>query len=142
MGAIQTSRNRPFPETPMELVVLPERHGLARRDAVSVTDLGAEPLILPRRDTPAGRFRSVIEQLCAQAARQWSTTSSTAWQTPRPHTRSNGEPGQSSQTPTLTFPSHSAGAVARAPGPQPTSSARIPGSTPAKSISSDASSAP
>jgi DNA-binding transcriptional LysR family regulator len=48
-------------------VVLPEGHRLARRDAVSVTDLEAEPLILPRRDTPAGRFRSVVEHLCAQA---------------------------------------------------------------------------
>jgi DNA-binding transcriptional LysR family regulator len=48
-------------------VVLPEGHRLARRDAVSVTDLEEEPLILPRRDTPAGRFRSVVEHLCAQA---------------------------------------------------------------------------
>jgi DNA-binding transcriptional LysR family regulator len=48
-------------------VVLPAAHPLARRDAVSVTDLEGEPLILPRRDTPAGRFRSVVEHLCAQA---------------------------------------------------------------------------
>jgi DNA-binding transcriptional LysR family regulator len=48
-------------------VVLPEGHRLARRDAVSVADLEGEPLILPRRDTPAGRFRSVVEHLCAQA---------------------------------------------------------------------------
>ena len=48
-------------------VVVPEGHRLARRDAVSVSDLEAEPLILPRRDTPAGRFRSVVEHLCAQA---------------------------------------------------------------------------
>jgi DNA-binding transcriptional LysR family regulator len=48
-------------------LVLPEGHRLARRDAVSLTDLETEPLILPRRDTPAGRFRSVIEHLCAQA---------------------------------------------------------------------------
>jgi DNA-binding transcriptional LysR family regulator len=48
-------------------VVLPEGHRLARRDAVSIAELEAEPLILPRRDTPAGRFRSVVEQLCAQA---------------------------------------------------------------------------
>ena len=48
-------------------VVLPEGHRLARRDAVSVTDLEGEPLILPRRDTPAGRFRSVIEHLWAEA---------------------------------------------------------------------------
>jgi DNA-binding transcriptional LysR family regulator len=48
-------------------VVLPQGHRLARRDAVSVTDLDAEPLILPRRDTPAGRFRSLVEHLCAQA---------------------------------------------------------------------------
>ena len=48
-------------------VVVPEGHRLARRDAVSLTDLEAEPLILPRRDTPAGRFRSLVEHLCAQA---------------------------------------------------------------------------
>src|SRR5918997_1824348 len=48
-------------------VVLPEGHRLARRDAVSLADLEGEPLILPRRDTPAGRFRSVIEHLCSQA---------------------------------------------------------------------------
>ena len=48
-------------------VVVPEGHRLARRDSVRVTDLETEPLILPRRDTPAGRFRSVIEHLCAQA---------------------------------------------------------------------------
>ncbi|MGH3071665.1 MAG: LysR family transcriptional regulator [Gaiellaceae bacterium] len=48
-------------------VVLPERHRLARREAVSIADLESEPLILPRRDTPAGRFRSLVEHLCAQA---------------------------------------------------------------------------
>jgi DNA-binding transcriptional LysR family regulator len=48
-------------------VVLPEGHRLARREAVSIADLEGEPLILPRRDTPAGRFRSVVEHLCAQA---------------------------------------------------------------------------
>jgi DNA-binding transcriptional LysR family regulator len=48
-------------------VVLPEGHRLARRDAVSVSELEAEPLILPPRDTPAGRFRSVVEHLCAEA---------------------------------------------------------------------------
>jgi DNA-binding transcriptional LysR family regulator len=48
-------------------IVLPERHRLARRDTVSITDLEAEPLVLPRRETPAGRFRAVIEHLCAQA---------------------------------------------------------------------------
>src|ERR671917_1836252 len=48
-------------------VVLPEGHRLARRDAVSVADLDGEPLVLPRRDSPAGRFRSVVEHLCAQA---------------------------------------------------------------------------
>jgi DNA-binding transcriptional LysR family regulator len=48
-------------------VVLPEGHRLARRDAVSVADLEAELLILPRRETPAGRFRSVVEHLCSQA---------------------------------------------------------------------------
>jgi DNA-binding transcriptional LysR family regulator len=48
-------------------VVLPDGHRLARRDAVSLQDLDGEPLILPRRDTPAGRFHSVVEQLCAEA---------------------------------------------------------------------------
>jgi DNA-binding transcriptional LysR family regulator len=48
-------------------VVLAEGHRLARRDAVRLTDLEAEPLILPRPDTPAGRFRSMVEHLCAQA---------------------------------------------------------------------------
>jgi DNA-binding transcriptional LysR family regulator len=47
-------------------VVVPERHRLARRDAIRIADLESEPLILPRRDTPAGRFRSLIEHLCAQ----------------------------------------------------------------------------
>jgi DNA-binding transcriptional LysR family regulator len=48
-------------------VVLPEAHRLARRDTVSIADLEQEPLILPRADTPAGRFRSLVEHLCAQA---------------------------------------------------------------------------
>jgi DNA-binding transcriptional LysR family regulator len=48
-------------------VVLPEGHRLARSDAVSVSQLEGEPLILPRRDAPAGRFRSVVEHLFAQA---------------------------------------------------------------------------
>jgi DNA-binding transcriptional LysR family regulator len=48
-------------------VVLPEGHRLARREAVSLSDLADEPLIAPRRDTPAGRFRSLVEHLCAQA---------------------------------------------------------------------------
>jgi DNA-binding transcriptional LysR family regulator len=48
-------------------LVLPDGHRLARRDAVSIEDLRGEPLILPRRDTPAGRFRSLVEQLCAEA---------------------------------------------------------------------------
>jgi DNA-binding transcriptional LysR family regulator len=47
--------------------VLPTGHRLARRDAVRVSDLEEELLILPRRDTPASRFRSVVEHLCAQA---------------------------------------------------------------------------
>jgi DNA-binding transcriptional LysR family regulator len=48
-------------------VVLPEGHRLARREAVRLEDLEGEPLILPRRDAPAGRFRSVVEHLLAQA---------------------------------------------------------------------------
>jgi DNA-binding transcriptional LysR family regulator len=47
-------------------VVLPDGHRLARRDSVKLGDLEGEPLILPRRDTPVTRFRSVIEHLCAQ----------------------------------------------------------------------------
>jgi DNA-binding transcriptional LysR family regulator len=48
-------------------LVLPENHRLARRDAVGIAALEAEPLVLPRRGTPAGRFRAVVEHLCAQA---------------------------------------------------------------------------
>jgi DNA-binding transcriptional LysR family regulator len=48
-------------------VVLSEGHRLARREEVGVGELEGEPLVLPRRDTPAGRFRSVVEQLCGQA---------------------------------------------------------------------------
>ena len=48
-------------------VVLPAGHRLARRETVAIGDLHDEPLILPRRDTPAARFRSVVEHLCAQA---------------------------------------------------------------------------
>jgi DNA-binding transcriptional LysR family regulator len=51
-------------------VVVPEGHPLARRDEMSVAELETEQLVLPRRDTPAGRFRSVVEQLCAQAGFQ------------------------------------------------------------------------
>ena len=47
--------------------VLPAGHRLARRKEVGLTDLAGEPLVLPRRDSPAGRFRSVIEHLFAQA---------------------------------------------------------------------------
>ena len=47
--------------------VLPEGHRLARRDQVSLADLEGELLVLPRRDTPAGRFRSLVDHLCAQA---------------------------------------------------------------------------
>lgn len=48
-------------------IVVPERHRLAGRDEVGIVDLDGEPLILPRRDTPAGRFRAVVEQLCSEA---------------------------------------------------------------------------
>jgi DNA-binding transcriptional LysR family regulator len=48
-------------------VVVPERHRLARREKVEVAELEHETLILPPRDKPAGRFRSVIEHVCAQA---------------------------------------------------------------------------
>jgi DNA-binding transcriptional LysR family regulator len=67
-GLIGETDRRLGPTTADHLyVVVPEGHRLARREAVSVTDLEAEPLILARRATPAGRFRSVVEQLCAQA---------------------------------------------------------------------------
>ena len=48
-------------------VVVPEGHRLSRREEVRIGDLEGEPLVLPRRDTPAARFRSVVEHLCAQA---------------------------------------------------------------------------
>lgn len=48
-------------------VVVPEGHRLARAAAVSIKDLEQEPFGLPLRDTPAGRFRSVVEHLCAEA---------------------------------------------------------------------------
>jgi DNA-binding transcriptional LysR family regulator len=48
-------------------VVLPVGHRLARRDEVSLADLETESHGLPRRDTPAGRFRAVMEHLYAQA---------------------------------------------------------------------------
>lgn len=48
-------------------IVAPERHRLARQESIAVADLKGEPLILPRRGTPAGRFRSLVEHLCAQA---------------------------------------------------------------------------
>src|SRR5215218_6773383 len=49
------------------LVVVPDSHRLAAREEVAVADLQDEPLILPRRETAAGRFRAVVEHLCAQA---------------------------------------------------------------------------
>jgi len=48
-------------------VVVPDAHPLSRRTEIRVADLDGEPLVLPRRDTRAGRFRSVVEHLCAQA---------------------------------------------------------------------------
>lgn len=47
--------------------VVPAGHRLARREVVSIADLEGEPLGLPRRDTPAARFRSMVEHLCAEA---------------------------------------------------------------------------
>jgi len=47
--------------------VLADGHRLARQDEVDIAALEGQPLILPRRDTPAGRFRAVVEHLCAQA---------------------------------------------------------------------------
>jgi DNA-binding transcriptional LysR family regulator len=48
-------------------VVLPSRHRLAAHEQVRLADLEGEPLLVPRRDTPAGRFRALVEHLCAQA---------------------------------------------------------------------------
>jgi len=48
-------------------VILPQRHRLAQRETVWVKELENEPLLVPRRDTPAGRFRSLVEHLCADA---------------------------------------------------------------------------
>ena len=48
-------------------VVVPDGHRLARKAEVSIADLDGEPLVLPRRNTPAGRFRALVEHLCAQA---------------------------------------------------------------------------
>lgn len=48
-------------------LVMPDGHRLSRRDQVEIAELEGEPLVLPRRDTPAGRFRSLIERLCAEA---------------------------------------------------------------------------
>jgi DNA-binding transcriptional LysR family regulator len=47
--------------------VMPAAHRLARLDTVSIKDLEYESFGLPRRDTPAGRFRAVVEHLCAEA---------------------------------------------------------------------------
>jgi DNA-binding transcriptional LysR family regulator len=48
-------------------LVLPEAHPLTRRESLSMADLEGEAMILPRRGTPAGRFRAVMEHLCAEA---------------------------------------------------------------------------
>ena len=48
-------------------IVVPDGHRLARAAAASIKDIEQEPFGLPRRDTPAGRFRAVVEQLCADA---------------------------------------------------------------------------
>lgn len=48
-------------------VVISDGHRLARAEEVAIADLEGEPLVLPRRETPAGRFRSLVEQLCATA---------------------------------------------------------------------------
>lgn len=47
--------------------VLPARHRLASRKAVSVKDLSAEDWIVPRADGPAARYREMLEELCADA---------------------------------------------------------------------------
>jgi DNA-binding transcriptional LysR family regulator len=47
--------------------VLPDRHRLARRKAVSVVDLAEEAWIVPRHDGPARGYRDGLERLCADA---------------------------------------------------------------------------
>jgi len=48
-------------------VVLPAHHPLAQAERIDLAQLADEPFMLPRFDTPAGRFRSLLEQLCAEA---------------------------------------------------------------------------
>ena len=48
-------------------IVVPDGHRLAHAAEASLKDLEDEPFGLPRRDTPAGRFRAVVEHLCAEA---------------------------------------------------------------------------
>jgi DNA-binding transcriptional LysR family regulator len=48
-------------------IVVPDGHRLARRAEISIGELDGEPLVLPRRNTPAGRFRAVVDHLCAEA---------------------------------------------------------------------------
>ena len=47
-------------------VVVPRQHRLAATAVVRLTDLASEPLLVPRRDTPAGPMRSLVEHLCAE----------------------------------------------------------------------------
>ena len=47
--------------------VLPARHRLAARKTVAVKDLSKEGWIVPRADGPAGRYREMLERLCADA---------------------------------------------------------------------------
>jgi DNA-binding transcriptional LysR family regulator len=47
-------------------VVVPAGHRLASRATVALEELDGEPLVVPRRDTPAGRFRAVLERLFAE----------------------------------------------------------------------------
>ncbi|MBV9335849.1 MAG: LysR family transcriptional regulator [Solirubrobacterales bacterium] len=65
-GVAGDMRRQVLLEDPLR-VVLPRRHRLAAREIVHLSELEAEPLLVPRRDTPAGRFRSLVEHLCAQA---------------------------------------------------------------------------
>lgn len=47
--------------------VLPARHRLAGRKAVSVKDLVKEAWIVPHADGPASGYRAMLERLCAEA---------------------------------------------------------------------------
>ena len=48
-------------------VVLHAHHRLAQAERIELAQLADEPFMLPRFDTPVGRFRLLVERLCAEA---------------------------------------------------------------------------